>query len=800
MRGKQGTFEFGDETSGVTAPGPEAVPSSGRITLRSLEEFRLARSGAPGRDFLPVGPYMDKSYLDYSVSVLMQRAIPDVRDGLKPVHRRILYAMSQLGLNARAVPKKSARVVGDVIGKYHPHGDASVYEAMVLMAQPFTLRHPLIDGQGNWGSLDGDSAAAMRYTEARMTDFSRLLLDEIHLGTVDFRPNYDGNDLEPVSLPSRVPSVLLNDQMGIAVGMASDVPAHNLGEVCRAAIALFRNPDATLEEMLQHIEGPDFPCGGQVITPRAELEEIYRTGRGMLTVRARYEVKKDPNGCYLVFTELPPKVSPETVQLELEAISNPQPKTNGKKGEAGITAEQRAAKQLMLGRISEINNGAGNDTGPVYLEIYPRSPRQDPEELAAYLFGVTSLESRVKVNVNLINLKGLPAQMSLLDILRDWTAYRRTTVTRRCQTRLEKVEARIHVLEGFVKVLLDIDEVIRIIRGADDEQAAKVALMERWDLSEIQADKILDMRLRQLTRLDEIAIQKELSDLQGERRGLERVLNDPDAMTDLIVSELEEDARKFGSPRRTLLEEAKAAEPVETVLDEPATIILSRKGWLRSRSGRGLDLSGLTFKDGDGLHSVVETRSTKSLVLMDENGRAYTVAANAIPGGKGDGVPVTSLVELQEKARIVSLFVAEEKTRVLLASSIGYGFVTEIGNLTGRNKAGKAIVNTTGGTLLPAVRLSPGADQVAAVNSAGYLLTFPLSEVLEYPKGKGCKLLHLKRGEKLVRLVAFSESISLPSKRGAGDVTLTRETLEDYARSRGARGRLVPKTVGVSKL
>ncbi|MBI5445577.1 MAG: DNA topoisomerase IV subunit A [Deltaproteobacteria bacterium] len=770
--------------------------------VRSLADFRRAVFGERGRDYIPAGPYMDKSYLDYSVSVLMDRAIPDVRDGLKPVHRRILYAMSQLGLGPRAVPKKSARVVGDVIGKYHPHGDASVYEAMVLMAQPFSLRHTYIDGQGNWGSLDGDAPAAMRYTECRTTELSRLLLDEIHLGTVDFRPNYDGNDLEPVSLPSRVPTALLNDQTGIAVGMASDVPAHNLEEVCRASVDLFRNPEQTLEDILTHIQGPDFPCGGQVINPRDELREIYRTGRGMLTVRARYEVTKDANGWYLVFTELPPRVSPETVQLEFEALSNPQPKPGAKKGAEALTPEQRAAKQAMLGRVSEINNGAGNDTGPVYLEVYPRSRRQDPEELAAYLFSVTSLESRVKVNMNLINLRGLPTQMSLLDILRDWNAYRFQTVTRRSRTRLEKVEARIHILEGFVKILLDIDEVIRIIRSSDNDQIAKSALMERWDLSEVQADKILDLKLRQLTKLDELAIEKELKELSGERKELKRILGDRAAMVELIVSEIEDDAKKFGTPRRTLIEEAKAAQPVETVIDEPVTIILSKKGWLRSRTGRGLDLSGLTFKDGDALHSVVETRTTRALVLLDENGRAYTVSANAIPGGRGDGAPVTSLVELQAKAAIVSLFADEEegKAKVLLASTVGYGFVTEIGNLTGRNKAGKAIVNTEKGRLLPAIVLPPEADRVAAVNSAGYLLVFPLSEVLEYPKGKGCKLIHLKPAESLARLLVFSESISLPPARGTKDVVLTRTELEAYARNRGARGRLVPKSVGIGKL
>lgn len=796
---KQLTLEFGAGEPRTTG---EVETRAAPRALRTLEDFRLALTGSPGRDFIPVGPYMDKSYLDYSVSVLMQRAIPDVRDGLKPVHRRILYAMSQLGLTPRSPHKKSARVVGDVIGKYHPHGDASVYEAMVLMAQPFTLRHTLVDGQGNWGSLDGDSAAAMRYTEARLTEFSRLLLDEIHLGTVDWKPNYDGNDEEPVSLPSRVPTVLLNDQMGIAVGMASDIPAHNLEEVCRAAVTLFRDPDATQEDLLEHIKGPDFPGGGQIINSRAELAEIYRAGRGMLTVRARYEVKKDANGWYLVFTELPPKVSPETVQLELEAISNPQPKPGAKKGDAGITAEQRAAKQVMLSKISEINNGAGNDTGPVHLEVYPRSRRQSPEELALYLFGITSLESRVKVNVNLINLKGLPSQMSLLDILRDWTKYRFATVTRRSRHRLEKVDARIHILEGFIRILIDIDEVIRLIRSSDNDQEAKGRLMERWALSEVQADRILDMKLRQLTRLDELALRKELDDLEIERKGLRRVLGDREAMIDLIVGELEQDAKKYGSPRRTLVEEAAAAEAVEAVIDEPVTIILSRKGWLRSRSGKGLDLTGLAFKDGDELHTILETRTTRSLILLDENGRAYTVSASAIPGGKGDGVPVTSLVDLQGRPRIVAMLADEEegKGKVLLASEAGYGFVTEMGNLLARNRAGKVVVNTDESRLLPPIPLPAEAQRVAAVSSSGYLIVFPLSELPELPRGKGNKIIGLKAGEHLARLFAFSESIALPAGRGTKLVVLSGEDLGAYVRSRGARGRLVPKNVGISKL
>ncbi|MHB8764562.1 MAG: DNA topoisomerase IV subunit A [Deferrisomatales bacterium] len=767
--------------------------------VETLEDFGKALAGEAGRDYLPLGPYLNKSYLDYSVSVILDRALPDVRDGLKPVHRRILYAMHQLGLTARAAHKKSARVVGDVIGKYHPHGDASVYEAMVLMAQRFKLRHPLVDGQGNWGSGDGDRAAAMRYTEARMTDLTRLLLDEINQGTVDWKPNYDGNDLEPVCLPARVPAVLLNEQMGIAVGMGCDLLPHNLAEVCRAAIALFKNPEGTtLAGLLRSIKGPDFAGGGQVINPRADLEELYATGKGQLTVRGRYEVVKDRDGWHLVFTELPPGVSPEEVLLEFEALSNPQPKVKGKaagkKGEkAAITAEQRAAKQLMLDRVSEVGNGAGNDTGPVHLEVYPRSRRQKPEELAAYLFGVTSLESRVRVNMNMIDLSGRPRQMPLLEILRDWNAFRFDTVSRRCRHRLEKVEARIHILEGFVKILLDIDEVIRLIRASENDQEAKAALMARWQLSDAQAERILEIKLRQLTRLDELAIQKELGDLEAERAELQRLLANPEAMIERIIEELQDDLKRYGTERRTLIEEAEAAAFEDAVLDEPVTIILSKKGWARSRTGHGLDLTGLTFKDGDGLHSVVETRTAKNLVLLDENGRAYTVAAGAIPGGRGDGVPITSLVDLQDRARIVSVFEVVDKARVLLASTIGYGFVTEVENLVGRNKAGKAVLNTAEGVALPAVPLAPGLERVAALSTTGYMLVFGLDEVQEYPKGKGNKLIALKTGEELGRLELFADAVRLPAKRGKSEVVIAGVAVEGYLRKRGSRGRQIPR-------
>jgi topoisomerase-4 subunit A len=708
--------------------------------------------------------------------------------------------MHQLALGPKAAHKKAARVVGDVIGKYHPHGDASVYEAMVLLAQDFSMRHPLLDGQGNWGSIDGDPAAAMRYTECRLTEISQLLLSELELGTVDFRPNYDGNDTEPASMPSRVPSILMNDQMGIAVGMASDIPGHNLAEVCAAAQALLLDPKAGLNTLLRHVPGPDFATGGQVITPRAEIDEIYRTGRGMLTVRCRWEVKKDPDGWRIVVFELPPKVSPEKVLGEFEELSNPTPRKGKKPGENQLTPEQKAAKAEMLNRVSAVGNAAGQGTPPVQIEISPKSRRQDPDELMAYLCSATSLESRVKVNQCVVSLDGFPRQMGLLEILRDWCAYRTETVTRRTKSRLEKVDARIHVLEGFAKILLDIDEVIRTIRASDSDVEAKQRLMARWKLSEVQADKVLDMRLRQLTRLDSIAIDKELSDLRDERKDLQKLLSDRKALLKRIAAELSADAAKFGTPRRTVIEEAAPAVFEETVSDDPVTVILSRKGWLRSRQGHGVEMSGVGFKDGDGLLTTIETTTAASIVLMDSLGRAYTIQAGAVPGGRGDGVPVASLVDVQGGARILSAFLADEKARVLLSSTIGYGFVTEVGNLTGRVKAGKAVVNVKDGEMLPAIPLDPKDDRVFAASSAGNALVFPLSEVLEYPKGQGCKLIALKPGEELVRLLPYSKEVPLPAVRGNG-VTMTRAQLEeDYIRSRGARGRLLPKNVAVSRL
>ncbi|HEY3488701.1 MAG TPA: DNA topoisomerase IV subunit A [Candidatus Deferrimicrobiaceae bacterium] len=754
----------------------------------------------PWRDFIPADEGMSRWYMSYAVSTLMMRAIPDVRDGLKPVHRRILYAMHQLNLGPKGPHKKAARVVGDVIGKYHPHGDASVYEAMVLLSQNFNMRHPLVDGQGNWGSIDGDPAAAMRYTECRLTDIAQLLLSELEMGTVDFRPNYDGNDSEPVSMPSRVPTILMNDQMGIAVGMASDIPGHNLAEVCAAAGALLQNSDATLPDLLKHIPGPDFATGGQVITPRSEIEEIYRTGRGMLTVRCRWEVKKDHDGWRIVVFELPPKISPDKVLGEFEELSNPTPKKGKKPGDNQLSPEQKAAKAEMLGRVSAVNNSAGQGTPPVQIEICPKSRRQDPHELMGYLCSVTSLESRVKVNQCVVSLDGFPRQMGLLEILRDWCAYRTDTVIRRTKSRLEKVDARIHILEGFAKILLDIDEVIRMIRASDSDVEAKQRLMNRWTLSEIQADKVLDMRLRQLTRLDSIAIDKELGTLRDERKDLAKMLADRKTLLKRIGAELAADAAKFGSPRRTVIEEAAPAVFEETVSDDPVTIVLSQKGWLRSRQGHGLEVSGMGFKDGDGLHTTLETSTANSIVLMDSQGRAYTISAGAVPGGRGDGVPVASLIDLYPGARIIAAFLAHEKDRVLLSSTIGYGFVTEIGNLTGRVKAGKAIVTVKDGEMLPPVLLGPKEDRVFAASSAGNALVFPLAEVLEYPKGQGCKLIALKPGEEMLRLVAYSKEVMLPAVRGNG-VTMTRAQLEEeYIRTRGARGRLLPKNVAVNRL
>ncbi|MDB5794239.1 MAG: parC, partial [Noviherbaspirillum sp.] len=595
---------------------------------------------------LTLATFAERAYLDYAISVVKGRALPDVSDGQKPVQRRILYAMNELGLNSTAKPRKSAAVVGDVLGKLHPHGDQSVYDALVRMAQDFSLRYPLIDGQGNFGSRDGDGAAAMRYTEARLTPIARLLMEEIDMGTVDFQPNYDGSTEEPKLLPARLPFVLLNGASGIAVGLATEIPSHNLPEVAKAAVALIRNPKLTHNELMEYIPGPDFPGGGQIITPASQIAEMYESGRGTLKVRARWKIEDMARGQWqVVITELPPGTSSQKVLEEIEELTNPKVKT----GKKSLGPEQLALKQMILSVLDTVRDESGKDA-PVRLVFEPKSKNQDQTEFMNILLAHTSLESGASINLVMIGGDGRPRQKGLGHILREWIEFRFATITRRTQFRLQKVDDRIHILEGREAVLLNIDKVIRIIREADEP---KPALMQAFKLSDRQAEDILEIRLRQLARLEAIKIQQELAELRKERVVLQDLLDNPASMKKLVIKEIETDAKQFGDARRTLIEAAERAVIEQKVIDEPVTVVISQKGWVRARGGHGHDAGQFTFKAGDALYGAFECRTVDSLLAFGTNGRIYSVPVASLPGARGDGVPVTTLVELASGTRLV---------------------------------------------------------------------------------------------------------------------------------------------------
>jgi len=765
--------------------------------MGDISQFAEAREGNEGEDWINLRAHLGKSYLEYALSVVKGRAIPDVRDGLKPVQRRVLYAMHRLGLGANHDHKKSARVVGEVIGKFHPHGDQAAYDALVRMAQDFAMRYPLVDGQGNFGTVDGDNPAAMRYTEARLTPFSDLLLAETDQGTVDFLANYDGAETEPEVLPARVPMPLLNEQPGIAVGLATDVPAHNLAEAGRAAIRMYRNPDATTAELMADLQGPDFPQGGQICAESEDLRAIYEAGSGSLTVRARWSVEQLAGGDWqLAITELPPNVSAEDVLAEIDALANPQPK----KGRKDITAEQKALRQRTLSLVGEISNQAGQDTGPVRLVVAPKSKRVREADLTGFLLGQTSLEVRKKVSLTFIDTDGRPKEMPLRDVLASWTAFRRDTVTRRTRHRLGKVDHRIHILEGRQTVLLDIDRVIAIVRASEDDTEAKFSLIDAFQLSETQANDVLDIPLRRLTKLDSIKIDQELADLRSEKADLEHRLAEPEAMTERIIAELEEDLQAHGDDRRTLIEPAEPAAAEAPVVDESVTVVLSAKGFIRSRQGHNLDRSSLPYKDGDRELAVVETRTTRQVVVFDGGGRAYTVSANDAPGGKGYGTPVSSLVELQNGGELAGMVAGDPEDRFLLATDAGNGFIVRLQDLIGRNKAGKQVVKgLDGAALLPPQTVPAGAQRIAAVTDSGYLAVFGVDEMKELAAGKGVKLIDLKAGERLARAVAFAQALELPGK-GGKTLALSGADVEAYVRKRGSRGRQVPAGVVKKRL
>ncbi|MGR2740314.1 DNA topoisomerase IV subunit A [Billgrantia sp. Q4P2] len=724
---------------------------------------------------LSLREYTEKAYLDYSMYVILDRALPHIGDGMKPVQRRIVYAMRELALNASAKYKKSARTVGDVLGKFHPHGDSACYEAMVLMAQPFSYRYPLVDGQGNWGSPDDPkSFAAMRYTESRLSKFAEVLLAELGQGTVDWTPNFDGTMNEPVVLPARLPHVLLNGGTGIAVGMATDIPPHNVHEVVEATCHLLRHPEATTGELMQYLPAPDFPTAAEIITSRDDLQKLYESGRGSVKLRARYTMEEGK----VVVTALPYQVSGSKV---LEQI-----------------AAQMQAKKLPM--VDDLRDESTHEE-PTRLVIEPRSNRVDIEAMMAHLFATTDLEKNIRVNLNVIGLDGRPRVMPLPDMLGEWLTFRRKTVRRRLEHRLGKVEDRLHILEGLLVAYLNIDEVIRIIREEDEP---KSALMEAFGLSDRQAEAILELRLRHLAKLEEMKIRGEQDALEAERKRLKELLGSEAKLTDLIEEELREAAREHGDERRSPIverEEAKALSEVELMGADPITVVLSEKGWIRAAKGHDIDPEGLSYKSGDRFALAARGKTNQPLVLLDDTGRAYTLAAHNLPSARSQGEPVTGRVNVVAGAHMAGLMLAPPETRYLLASDGGYGFVAKLDELIGKNKSGKAVLSVPKGCRVMApIRVPEGEDVwVASVSNEGRLLLFPLEQLPELAKGKGNKMIDIPgaraaRREELVRDIALLPAgASLIIHAGKRHLTLKDADLDYYRGERGRRGSKLPR-------
>ncbi|TAH46908.1 MAG: DNA topoisomerase IV subunit A [Betaproteobacteria bacterium] len=721
---------------------------------------------------LALDRYAERAYLAYAMSVVKSRALPQVEDGLKPVQRRILFAMNEMRLSPTSKHVKSARVVGDVIGKYHPHGDSSVYDAMVRVAQDFSLRYPLVDGQGNFGSRDGDSAAAMRYTECRLTPIAELLLAEIDRGTVDFIPNYDGAFEEPQLLPARLPFVLLNGASGIAVGMATEIPPHNLREVAEATCHLIRHPEATLDDVLAMLPGPDFPGGGQLISPPETIREAYATGRGSLRLRARWKIEELARGQWrAIVEELPHGVSAAQVLSEIETLTNPQPRA----GKKEVSQEQKNLKQLVLGVLDTVRDES-SDKAPVRIVLEPKSSRQNRDEFMAVLLAHTSLETSASVNMTMIGHGpvhgGRPQQKNLVQILREWIDFRFVTVERRTRHRLDEVDRRIHILEGRMIAFLHIEEVIRVIRESDEP---KPALIAAFGLSEIQAEDILEIRLRQLARLEGFRIERELAELKDERDGLQHILDSRAAMTRLILKEIQDDAKKFGDDRRTLVEPVAAVAPAEiSVPDEPVTVIVSKNGWVRSRQGHGIDPAGITYKAGDFGFAVIETRTTSPLVVIDSNGRAYTVKVSDLPGGRGDGVPMTTLADFQDGGKLAQVVTDAPEAVYCFANSGGYGFLCSLMDATSRQRAGKAFMSLEKGEKVLAPAKVFG-DWIAAASENGRILVFPRPEMKTQSGGRGVIVMALDDGESLAAVAVPADDAVLTIEgtgRGGRAVTI----------------------------
>lgn len=744
-------------------------------------------------DGLTLARYAERAYLDYAISTIRSRALPDVSDGQKPVQRRILFAMHEMGLGPAAKPVKSARVVGDVLGKYHPHGDSAAYDAMVRMAQDFSLRYPLVDGQGNFGSRDGDGAAAMRYTEARLTQYARLLLDEIDQGTVEFVPNYDGSATEPELLPARLPMILLNGASGIAVAMATEIPSHNLVEVAQAAIALIRDPKLSHEALMQIMPGPDFPGGGQIISSSADLAEAYRSGRGSIRVRARYHIEELARGQWqLVVDELPHGVSSQKVLEEVEELSNPKVRS----GKKALTPEQLQAKSQILNVMDAVRDESGREAA-VRLVFEPKTSRIEQALLVNTLLACTSLETSVSINLVMLGQDKRPRQKTLTEILQQWVDFRLHTVRRRSAHRLGKVEDRIHILEGRQLVLLNIDEVIRIIRESDEP---KPALMQAFGLTERQAEDILEIRLRQLARLEAIRIEQELKELFDERKKLQGLLGSEATLKKAVIKEIEADIKTYGDDRRTLIEAAEKAAVEARQVEEPVTVIISAKGWVRSRQGHGHDARQFNFKTGDELAGAHEVKTTDQLYALASNGRVYSIPVAGLPSARGDGVPVTSFVELEAGSQILHAFAASADAGVLLATEKGFGLTCVAGDWQSRMKAGKHFLTLEEGDVpLPPVLFEASRTDATVVclsdgqggGDKGRVLAYPVSEVKTLHKGgRGVTLMGLEKKETLRQVIVAADTglVVTGTGRMAKPQSRTMSTRE-IAANTGTRGR-----------
>ena len=727
-----------------------------------------------GIEQMPLRSFTEKAYLNYSMYVIMDRALPFIGDGLKPVQRRIVYAMSELGLNAAAKFKKSARTVGDVLGKFHPHGDSACYEAMVLMAQPFSYRYPLVDGQGNWGAPDDPkSFAAMRYTESRLSKISEILLSELGQGTVDFQPNFDGTLEEPQYLPARLPHILLNGTTGIAVGMATDIPPHNINEVADAAVLLLDNPKAGLDDVLNIIQGPDFPTEAEIISPKDDIRKMYETGRGSIKMRATWH-KEDGE---IIISALPHQSSPSKIIAQI--------------------AEQMTAKKLPM--VEDIRDEADYEN-PVRIILVPRSNRVDTDALMAHLFATTDLEKSYRVNMNMIGLDHKPAVKGLLQVLTEWLTFRRTTVTRRLQHRLDKVLARLHILDGLMIAFLNIDEVIEIIRTEDEP---KQVLMARFNLSDEQAEAILNLRLRHLAKLEEHQLQAEKDKLEEERSNLELILGSERRLNTLIKKEIQEDAKKYASPRMSQLverEEAKAISESEMTPAEPVTVILSEMGWVRCAKGHDIDPAGLSYKAGDKYLAHACGKSNQPVIFIDSTGRSYALDPLSLPSARSQGEPLTGKLTLPAGATIEQVIMEPEKQELLMASDAGYGFICKFEDLIARNKAGKALISLPeNAKVLKPETLSESASLLVSLTSAGRMLIFPVRDLPALSKGKGNKIISIPaanakaRSELLVKLFLISEQASLEFHSGKRKITLKPEDLQKFRAERGRKGSQLPR-------